>query len=110
MQNENDLQQAGGDSGDPPSEVHVVVSVQPEEKRAPRQVYQERRSGRIPSRKRNVPFKFRYLSMHYIFIKSLLKNVHIHVSKNVQISKKGNVPRLSLLCVMFTGITEILTW
>ncbi|XP_056006363.1 zinc finger and BTB domain-containing protein 24-like isoform X3 [Ostrea edulis] len=39
--------------------VHVVVSVQPEEKSHRSAVYKERRSGRIPSRKRNVPFKFR---------------------------------------------------
>ncbi|XP_062575756.1 zinc finger and BTB domain-containing protein 24-like [Saccostrea cucullata] len=40
--------------------VHVVVSVQPEEKKPSRgEGYQERRSGRIPSRKRSVPFKFR---------------------------------------------------
>ena len=106
MQNENDLQQAGGDSGDPPSEVHVVVSVQPEEKRAPRQVYQERRSGRIPSRKRSVPFKFRYLSMHYIFIKSLLKNVHIHVSKNVQISKKVMYPDFHYCVLGLQGLQK----
>lgn len=45
--------------GQPPTEVHVVVSVQPEEKKPQRTAYQERRSGRIPTRKRSVPFKFR---------------------------------------------------
>jgi hypothetical protein len=44
--------------------VHVVLSVQPEEKTSNRPaVYQERRSGRIPTRKRNVPFKFRYAAL-----------------------------------------------
>ncbi|XP_061185151.1 zinc finger protein 892-like [Saccostrea echinata] len=50
-------------SGEETSEVksvHVVVSVQPEEKKPSHaEGYQERRSGRIPSRKRSVPFKFR---------------------------------------------------
>lgn len=45
--------------GQSPTEVHVVVSVQPEEKKPQRAAYQERRSGRIPTRKRSVPFKFR---------------------------------------------------
>lgn len=61
----NNEVQTQDNQGQPPTEVHVVVSVQPEEKKPQWTAYQERRSGRIPTRKRSVPFKFRYKNISF---------------------------------------------